>query len=390
MVSKRGGEPLSPTEGSPCPRSIDGPTCASEQLPATVSYQSRLEHSFVGVADQIQPHHEAEDAGCLQSKLWTQAYDAAKTDDEKLVIEYERIVLGQLHEDDPDGLTAQDESSLGGQNDAAQKRAQMALAVQEGIRVVTSVKEFVGKALKNVPEAAAAWGGANRSGISYVVSRMDWYWELSGLLERPHETQIGLRGELEKHIISLYKAFLAYQMKSICYYYRRRLLVFLRDTIKLDDWEGTLKSIKDAELVVQKDIDTYSGEDIKQSLRDIAKHGDTQCASLQDLSRILQDNTEKQENRHQEEKTQSASQTCEIPTLASQKRIEDTKGGLFEGASSWILTHKDFLQWVECDDVKLLWIKGDPGKGKTMLLMTIIDEIERRLASSAGNPGHQN
>lgn len=31
--------------------------------------------------------------------------------------------------------------------------------VQEGIRIVTSVKEFVGKALKDVPEAAAAWGG---------------------------------------------------------------------------------------------------------------------------------------------------------------------------------------------------------------------------------------
>ncbi|KAL8364978.1 hypothetical protein RB595_004001 [Gaeumannomyces hyphopodioides] len=57
-------------------------------------------------------------------------------------------------------------------------------------------------------------------------------------------------------------------------------------------------------------------------------------------------------------------------------RIEETKGGLLKDASSWILDHADFRQWRDKDS-QLLWIKADPGRGKTMLLCTIIDELER-------------
>lgn len=60
-------------------------------------------------------------------------------------------------------------------------------------------------------------------------------------------------------------------------------------------------------------------------------------------------------------------------------RIEKTKGGLYLGASRWVLEHKDFLQWRESENARLLWIRGDPGKGKTMLMITIINELEQRL-----------
>ncbi|KAH8650399.1 NACHT domain-containing protein [Tricladium varicosporioides] len=59
------------------------------------------------------------------------------------------------------------------------------------------------------------------------------------------------------------------------------------------------------------------------------------------------------------------------------KRIEETKGGLLEGSYRWILEHSDFQQWRDDKQSRLLWIKGDPGKGKTMLLCGIIDEMSR-------------
>lgn len=205
---------------------------------------------------------------------------------------------------------------------------------------------------------------------------MDWYWELSNLLDKPHGTQTSLRGELEKHIISLYKAFLTYQMKSVCSYYRNRIAGFLRDVINLDDWEGTVKSIKDADQVIQQDIDNYSSEDIKQSLRDIAKHANTQCESLESLCA-------KQEAWRQDDKNVKCLSDLRLtdPRL-DKERIEDTKGGLFKGASNWILGHEDFRKWIEDDNVNLLWIRGDPGKGKTMLLMTIVDELERKMSKT--------
>lgn len=57
------------------------------------------------------------------------------------------------------------------------------------------------------------------------------------------------------------------------------------------------------------------------------------------------------------------------------KRIEQTKGGLLKDSYCWILEHSDFQQWRNDTQKPLLWIKGDPGKGKTMLLCGIIDEI---------------
>ncbi|KAL4725542.1 hypothetical protein ACLX1H_007691 [Fusarium chlamydosporum] len=58
------------------------------------------------------------------------------------------------------------------------------------------------------------------------------------------------------------------------------------------------------------------------------------------------------------------------------ERIEKSKGGLLKGSYRWILDHDGFKQWMNLEsDSRFLWIKGDPGKGKTMLLAGIINEL---------------
>ncbi|RYP79291.1 hypothetical protein DL769_003040 [Monosporascus sp. CRB-8-3] len=71
------------------------------------------------------------------------------------------------------------------------------------------------------------------------------------------------------------------------------------------------------------------------------------------------------------------------PTL-DKLRIERTKGGLYEAASSWILAHPSYHQWRH-DETKLLWIKGGAGKGKTMLLVAITREL--RPCTKLDKPG---
>ncbi|EHK19202.1 uncharacterized protein TRIVIDRAFT_193671 [Trichoderma virens Gv29-8] len=56
-------------------------------------------------------------------------------------------------------------------------------------------------------------------------------------------------------------------------------------------------------------------------------------------------------------------------------RIEATKGGLLRDSYSWILQHSHFQQWRDDERSRLLWIKGDPGKGKTMLICGIVNEL---------------
>ncbi|KAF2260950.1 beta transducin-like protein HET-D2Y [Lojkania enalia] len=64
-------------------------------------------------------------------------------------------------------------------------------------------------------------------------------------------------------------------------------------------------------------------------------------------------------------------------------RIEETKGGLLEESYYWIFQNPDFLYWRNDPQSRLLWIKGDPGKGKTMLLCGIVNELSKSMAMTA-------
>lgn len=70
------------------------------------------------------------------------------------------------------------------------------------------------------------------------------------------------------------------------------------------------------------------------------------------------------------------------PSL-DKKRIENTNGGLLKDSYVWILSNADYIRWRDDSDSGLLWIKGDPGKGKTMLLCGLINELQ---ADSATRP----
>ena len=64
------------------------------------------------------------------------------------------------------------------------------------------------------------------------------------------------------------------------------------------------------------------------------------------------------------------------------KRIEETKGGLLKDSYRWILENAVFQRWRNDPQSQLLWINADPGKGKTMLLCGIIDELQQSIATT--------
>lgn len=66
-------------------------------------------------------------------------------------------------------------------------------------------------------------------------------------------------------------------------------------------------------------------------------------------------------------------------------RIEKGKGGLLKDSYRWVLQNNDFQKWRLDEEVRLLWIQGDPGKGKTMLLCGIIDELKNSIDNTAVN-----
>ncbi|KAJ4007402.1 hypothetical protein NW766_010086 [Fusarium irregulare] len=60
--------------------------------------------------------------------------------------------------------------------------------------------------------------------------------------------------------------------------------------------------------------------------------------------------------------------------------IIKAKGGLLVESYCWVMANEGYQQWAKDNQRRLLWVKGDPGKGKTMLLCGIINELESSTA----------
>ena len=66
-------------------------------------------------------------------------------------------------------------------------------------------------------------------------------------------------------------------------------------------------------------------------------------------------------------------------------RIEASKDKLLGGLCSWVLEDPAFVDWWNRDDSRFLWIHGNPGKGKTMMMIALISEVSKRLNTMPGS-----
>ncbi|KAL7763948.1 hypothetical protein ACKLNR_005093 [Fusarium oxysporum f. sp. zingiberi] len=356
----------------------------------------------------------------LQERLWNKAYDGLKASESELVGAYEKILGSKLHEDGPSSVASEPtdngiasawgprcrqmqqliQEGLG----RTQKQASIKQGIDEGLQAIQAVRGIMDSAVKAAPEAAVAWVGvclgleilsnpvtearANRKGITYVLSRIEWYWNLVSLLldeNKAEQSSMGLRVQLEEHVVQLYEKLLSYQMKSVYIYYRNSAVVIGRDMLKLDNWAGQLSEIKEAEDAVQRDMEQYNTEESKIRLQKIAKTASAIEMKLQDIHAAIKGvhsaieaQTQHQEKRHQDDEAkQCLKDLRETDPRDDKTRIEATKGGLLRDSYRWILDNDEFRRWRDDPQSQLLWIKGDPGKGKTMLLCGIIDELEK-------------
>ncbi|KAL6908366.1 hypothetical protein GGI43DRAFT_420241 [Trichoderma evansii] len=313
----------------------------------------------------------------LQERLWNEAYEQLKSSNAEVVECYEKILSQELTSDQH--VSSESESALLENRietayderwkqmqtvmDVVMKRTKKKAVKRQTLGGgLTAVNIAMSQAVRTVPEAAVAWTGmlsnsaqeakAHHEGIIYVISRMDWYWHLVDIFFNDIQNEPApstLRNRAEKHIVDLYQKLLLYQMKSVCRHYRLHGPTIWRDMIKADDWVGRLDEIRNAETTVQEDLNLFNASEIKKKLGEIDS-----------VSRVLR---------------------SEMKSIRSMCRIEETNGGLLEGAYDWIITHDDFINWQNDSDSRLLWIKGDPGKGKTMLMCGIIDKLQSQTTS---------
>ncbi|KAK4109346.1 hypothetical protein N656DRAFT_716293, partial [Canariomyces notabilis] len=365
----------------------------------------------------------------MSQRLWDAAYNSLAEDKDtaKLVESYMETLNKVLG--DRTVEPAVDVSST--LKDPSQRQAHMRKLVEEGqakiskllkitqgvgdaAQFVLSAKAMVDLAIQNIPQAALPWAGvciglqillnpaeaieSNLAGIVHVISRMDWYCALTEHILSQNNIVVGKESfksvqlQLENRIVELYKALLLYQMKSVCSFYRHKTWIVLRGLAKVDDWDAYLKSVTDTEATLQTDLNQFNSQHTKSLLGKLVEKAEERKALLGDIHQALQSSIAVQEKTHKavqdgntlrkeihrdEKDTQCLQDLRLTDPRDDKKRIQNTKGGLLRDAYHWILDNSEFQQWRNSLDSNLLWIKGDPGKGKTMLLCGIIDELQK-------------
>ena len=198
---------------------------------------------------------------------------------------------------------------------------------------------------------------SSREGIVIVVRNMKWYSSLTSVLyqQSPNEGEhFGkLREQLAEQILDLYKVLLGYIIKTVCAHYRNLAFHIARDLLKLDDWTGALDEVKKA---VDSVKDTFGQFNSTQTNVHLKEMRDLQ-ASEAEHKRVQQ--------------LFDIDMAAEIEDLQHEdKLLPDT--------CKWVLNsdeYQEFNDWNRDNMKKLLWVRGDPGKGKTMLLISIVKEL---------------
>ena len=223
---------------------------------------------------------------------------------------------------------------------------------------------------------------------------MEWYCELPGDFRKcsevasTHDSYKRIQGKIEKGIITLYKAVLAYQVKSVCSYYRNQGLEFLRDLFTLENWDDNLQSVKDAEAALRGQwekldkakSDELWGRLIQLSADQIERLGDI----TQDLQAFFRTQLEAQTNSENNACLRDLRVVNPADAMAT---IERDRGVLVEDVYNWILEDKNYRALTSWDDFeagpdpcRVLWVRGDAGTGKTMMLVGMIKHLSDQSA----------
>ena len=282
------------------------------------------------------------------------------------------------------------------------------IRLQEGVgkvgEAVDWARKYINDAIKDVPYGPAVMAGislvlpllknpatieaANREGFTYVTSQIRYHVEMESLL-LPADMKPSLKADLTQRVIDLYKLIVEFQVQSVIWLYRSSTKNYFRSVINFDGWNHKLDNLKAEEASLQGKFDQALSSAGLQKLKKLASDAEESRKSLDDIlskiqklvsiARSQRDILERTEQRLSDAEDRHCKDTLQStdPTL-DKSRIQDEKGGLLRDSYCWVLDNAGFRTWRDTRwEGELLWIKGDPGKGKTMLLCGIIDELSK-------------
>jgi hypothetical protein len=241
---------------------------------------------------------------------------------------------------------------------------------------------------------------SNLEGVTYVISRMDWYCVLTDrLLHNVNNDNIvskknmayeggspnTVRKQLEQKVVELYKAILLYQMKSVCSYYRNQYKEFFFNLVDSKDWDGAQMNVVNAEKALKEDWEQYNLVQMNDLWGNLIKHTKNMETHLGDIGQTLKDVIKKQVMCKDDENQKCLHDLYVVNPPDDMVRIEREKEELLDDAYELIFEDEKYAAFTNWDEsrlplCRLLWVKGGAGTGKTMLLIGLIGKLSYQSA----------
>ncbi|KAH1598871.1 hypothetical protein KXX44_005394 [Aspergillus fumigatus] len=410
-----------PTTESPSKATLDVSSDTGDH-----AHVSRSASLLVDPAQGPEEHSTKQSAELsISQRIWNAAYDSLEEDraTAKLVKSYLKTLTTVLEDENGSSVSASEDDELAAQLQSPTTRqeylkklvsdgqkkietsSKIKMAVGDVAQFILSAKGMIDLAVQSIPQAALPWAGvciglqillnpaqatkSNLAGIAHVTSRMDWYCAVTGHLLNKNNIMTGTESFqevlelLEKAVVLLYKELLLYQMKSVCSYYRNRGVGFLRGLANLDDWDGDLACVKNAEVVVREYSEQYCREYHKSSLRQLVDSSSEMEKYLGDIHQNLRDFIALQKTtRRNDEDKECLQDLFAVDPQYDLKDIEEKKDKLLDDVYDWVFRTDEyavFTDWLDDGrngaSYRMLWIDGPAGTGKTMLFMGIIRKL---------------
>ncbi|PIG80494.1 hypothetical protein AARAC_001670 [Aspergillus arachidicola] len=345
--------------------------------------------------------------------LWDEAYDVLKIEKPDLLSDYESLLSQVADEDANDGENTIPQHDVPARRQKLQQIAKLSfekmqegklhatffgkkIVLQEAIGTLGNginwVQTYAKDALKDVPYAPVVMActslvlplltspsrvdDENNKGLLYVTSQIQYYIGMERLL-LDNCGNPDVETQLKEQVKGLYKLVIDYQVQSVMRFDRNPVKNYFRSVTDYDAWSDQLNTIKEEEKTLkmrfQVALSALSVQKLNDLERDVGKSRET----LEEVA----DDTRKIEKHLSDAEYRRCLNTLKAtdPQLDKQ-RIEKLKGGLLKDSYNWVIENQEFKRWMDASSGELLWIKGDPGKGKTMLLCGIIDELSQLAA----------
>ncbi len=187
--------------------------------------------------------------------------------------------------------------------------------------------------------------------------------------KRPNDVS-GRNLSFENAVIKVYIHILEFQARVVSYLWKGSFRQVARNMVKADNWQGWLDDIGKADAECLLFIDLLDKEKDDRTREQQYMQSEQQTKVQQGIVEVLNSTRENWEADYDDERRNklmhSLSTDYEEHKNFNPKRVP--------GTCEWFLHSKEFLEWRDATDSRILWVSAGPGCGKSVLSRCLIDE----------------